>query len=239
MIRNFSGQAHYSLRAALIGSVALSVVLLASPPGNAQSSEDAPIAEPASFLAEAVELQAEQWCRPVVHLAVDARPLVCWMHLTAEPTPGVPLDMVGMNFGDFPPWSTPDLAAISAEIERYEVRMAEQREADRKAAEQARRRQQPTQQTLPGGTPCGVRRGEILTPEQLACIHGTVPPAPEEYDDGYVEWDESMYDPNAPAEHDPDWGPVHGIFEPRPPAPSFDECPHGWRYDSDTGYRCL
>lgn len=174
------------------------------------------VAEPETTptsITEAARLAPASWCRPVTNAAVDPSPLACWLHLAAE-EPEMPPAMQGMNFGELPAWSTIDLEAISAEIERYEARLEAERLAEeariaeqradqlRIAAERARTGRPPS-----AGDTCGVRPGDFPTDEQLTCMFGT---APDTGGGGEEEvWNPETHD-SSPLPDDPNWEPITG-----------------------------
>ncbi len=186
-------------------------------------------------IAARVDLDPRMWCRPVVNAAINPDPLICWLALATAAPDSYPTTLTGMNMGDYPPFSDIDTEQLNAELTRYEQALeAERLEAERQAAEAARRaRATPTRRTpTPStGSTCGVKPGDIPTDAQLACMFGGG--GGGGVDDG--GWNPDTHD-SSPLPDEPDWQPVEG-YNPLPPPPT--NCPNGWRYDSDTGYRCL
>jgi hypothetical protein len=212
----------------------LAVAVAAASTLTASPSVAEPEVTPTS-VPQAVRLAPASWCRPVTNAAVDPSPLACWLHLAAE-EPEMPPAMQGMNFGDLPAWSTVDLEAITAEIERYEARLEAERRAEeaRIAAERAERERIAAERARPerppaAGDTCGVRPGDFPTDEQLACMFGTTPDAGGSDEEFWPEGPED-YPPPADYEFEPRSGP--NTLPPPPPG-----C-MSWWYDSETGYTC-
>jgi len=107
--------------------VALIALLAAALPGQAEGQAEVKATEVA--WTAAVTLDPARWCKPVVHLGLvdDASPLTCWLHLTSEQPTVLPEDLLGMNFGDQPPWGDIDVEAIATELDRYEQQLETER----------------------------------------------------------------------------------------------------------------
>jgi hypothetical protein len=139
-IRQFG--VHRNLAAASL--VALVALFATALPGQAEPrATDATEVIAAALPAQIGTLDPARWCKPVVHLGLvdDASPLTCWLHLTSEQPTVLPDDLLGMNFGDQPPWGDIDVDAIATELDRYVQQLeAERREAERLEEERVRSR---------------------------------------------------------------------------------------------------
>jgi hypothetical protein len=154
-------------------------------------------------MAEQPPLDPKQWCRPVVHAAIDPAPLSCWLTLTESVEPGQPISLAGMNLGDLPPWSDIDVEAIAAELDRFQ----QQVEAQNRQPILTRPPTgipKPDRIAAPGASPLGDLQERCMAGNYNACLQlfqsggaggpapGTAPapaPAPEE-DVELIDWDD-------------------------------------------------
>jgi hypothetical protein len=147
-------------------------------------------------MAERPELDPHQWCRPVVHAAIDPSPLSCWLTLTQGVAPSQSVSLTGMNFGDLPPWSAIDVEAIAADLARFEQELARQA-ATTRPKRQTTAGPNPTGGTPP--TPAGDLQDRCLAGDFNACLQlfesgggsgggggGGVPEAPPEPE---IDWE--------------------------------------------------
>ncbi len=129
---------------AAVSLVALVALFATGLPGQAEPrATDATEVVTAALPAQIGTLNPARWCKPVVHLGLvdDASPLTCWLHLTSEQPTVLPDDLLGMNFGDQPPWGDIDVEAIATELDRYVQQLeAERLEAERLEEERVRSR---------------------------------------------------------------------------------------------------
>jgi hypothetical protein len=156
-------------------------------------------------------------------------------------------DACDVNYGDLPAWGSfgeAENAALAAELDRWAEEQQRIATAAAAAVTPTPKPRQPAPAVSGGGAPapasgstCGLKAGDIPTDAQRACMFGGGGSGGTggSGDDG--GWDPETHD-SSPLPAEPDWEPVEG-YNPKPPAPSFDECPDGWIYDSKTGYRCL
>jgi len=131
----FGAQKHL----ATMTAIALVALFATALPGQAEPrATDATEVVTAALPAQISTLDPARWCKPVVHLGLvdDASPLTCWLHLTSEQPTVLPDDLLGMNFGDQPPWGDIDVDAIATELDRYVQQLeAERIEAERRTSE--------------------------------------------------------------------------------------------------------
>jgi len=125
-LRMFGAQRHL----ATMTAIALVALFATALPGHAEPrATDATEVIAAALPAQIGTLDPARWCKPVVHLGLgdDASPLTCWLHLTSEQPTVLPDDLLGMNFGDQPPWGDIDVEAIATELDRYEQQLETER----------------------------------------------------------------------------------------------------------------
>ncbi len=139
-LRMFGARKHL----ATMTASALVALFATALPGHAEPrATEATEVIAAALPAQIGTLDPARWCKPVVHLGlVDAAsPLTCWLHLTSEQPTVLPDDLLGMNFGDQPPWGDIDVDAIATELDRYVQQLeAERLEAERLEEERVRSR---------------------------------------------------------------------------------------------------